>query len=502
MFLTFPLLPLACKSRAHNERPGAAAVKTLEKQKVMASEEIPFELAFAKANGIPYKVFKDNISPLVDTGLGGDELLNSKTYRLRIVFGKISQSHYDLLMARYQGGKFVPYSATRDFEIVDFLPPKMQAFEGRWLRTSWVADTRIPRSMLDPRQSSVDHTPVPIAGLDMNCWAFAYEILRQHGKPVAEQDLTIGMFMNLSAADMFTPNGFFDAVKSLDTASVAPKALSVSAREKDLAYLDVLVLNFSSLLGPAHVAVRIDDNLYIEKTNAGNLDPFRLNTYEGIITPFVPEGGVDVGARVTFLRRKPGTELPALRTYADKHPFDKDAAKDIPAEIAGKYLYEQTGSTGGGLGFVLPTAYKTFPLTADVKTGRAHAKGSESLTEFFEGKWLCDISKSEAGSGRGRGSSATALTYHYRLDDTLTLFVLNAKTGVEVAKIKGNPVEKKEADGSITWLEFPSGGKTLRMYQKGEREFLFDHPGVITAHPLGTSGADGSGCAREPRYLR
>jgi hypothetical protein len=466
---------------------------TLREQPSLGEVEIPFVLRFAQDKGIPYKVFRRQIRPLEEVSY-----IDSKTYRLRIAFGRVTKEQYDLLMDRYGGQKIVPFEADRQYELIDFLPPKIQVFDGKWFTDIWSNDARIPEALRDPRD--VLESPGTPAGVSvsMNCWGMAYEVLRQAHEPFTKQTLHIGMFLNDRAATTFTKNQYFDLVETVSYADLKPNAKSPSERNAKRQFLDALVLNFDSLIGPAHVALWIDEDLYFEKTNSGDLEPMRLNTYEGVVTPFLPDASSGVTAKVLILRHgKEKTRLPALSAFADQHPFEANAAQMIPQAIKGRYIYDQTANAAGGLGRILIQDVRSFPLAVDNTSKRVISPGADSLKGYFDSEFLCRF-KSES------------LTYEYLLDRTLTLKILNPKTGTEVARLKGSYVGGEPAANTevVDWVRFPSGDKVLRFYgpagnkEADVRKIFFEHPGVLKEYEFSTEGAErGEGCIRNPRYF-
>lgn len=481
---------LGCVSRGTGDTS-----QTIENQEVTGRKEINFKLKFAVTNQIPHKTFRENLK----SSLSNDPDFGHKSSRIHIEFGKVTEAHYKLLMERYGGQNLVPFDPEKNYDLVDFLPPKIQALVNRWLITSWTPDANIPEEMMDPRD--VGFEPVPVANIDMNCWAASYEVLRDFKLPFAKQKAQIGMFLNARASHFFSnSNAFFQNLGTLKSNQLSPKKSTLEQRNQNRKLMDVLSLIYENQLGPAHTALWIDEDLYFEKTNSGSEDPFRLNTYEGVVTPFLPEEEGMMGEIIKFSRLKTET-LPDLEEFADQNPFDEEAPKKIPSQIAKKYIYDQTAIAGGGEGRILITRINNFKMVQDPTTKRATIPDAAKLSSFFQEQDVCRISE----------SNDKPTKFIYRLDKDLTLRIFGRngdKQGVEIAKIKGKFVNgKKSNPNQTTWIEFPSGDKVLRLYERpnefsvGNDSFL-DHPGVDGAISVSFEGNPNKGCIREIKHLK
>jgi hypothetical protein len=119
---------LGCASRGSED-----TAQTIENQEVTGRTEMDFKLKFAVTNQIPHKTFRENLK----SSLVNDPNFGNKAFRIHIEFGKISETHYKLLMERYGGQNLVPFDSAKNYDLVDFLPPKIQALGNRWLISTW-----------------------------------------------------------------------------------------------------------------------------------------------------------------------------------------------------------------------------------------------------------------------------------------------------------------------------------------------------------------------------
>jgi hypothetical protein len=89
----------------------------------------------------------------------------------------------------------------------------------------------------------------------------------------------------------------------------------------------------------------------------------------------------------------------------------------------------------------------------------------------------------------------------------LDVLALHFQTSVDVAKLKGRFVAGKKNQNQTTWIEFPTGDKVLRLYERpnefsvGNDSFL-DHPGVDGAISVSMEGNPNKGCIREIKHLK
>lgn len=473
---TLPLCLSFCKPRAFNQSPESTE-KSLRDMKALKSQVVG-KLPFAEKNGIPSTIFKETVS---------SALQDVRNYRLRVEFGTLTKAQYDLLMNRFLGRGFVPYDALRRYELADFLPPKAQTLEGRWLLTVLEKDPRIPVEWNDPKMVVLgSRDPVEVS-VGMNCWMLAYEILRDLRNPTAPQELAVSYFGSSVAGRLFEAGEHFadaGALKKSDWLGADAKARNIGREVYD-------VLSISTqfnLNAPAHVALWVDDDIYLEKTNFMSDDPIRLAFFKDVVAPYLEQDSNDIPMRMEFLRpAQTSKPLPPPVTLAGKHPYGDNplpgiALPKLPPDIAKSVIFSSDTSLGGGLGAYSVARIVTFPLKKHPQNGRAYAEGADKLSNFAASYTLCETDN----------ANNPELKFKYQIDKSLTLFLSNPKTGKEVARIPGKYVSKKTSGGTV-YAEFNASGKILTLVAEDDEFAELNHPGVADNISVR--------CIRAPKYF-
>lgn len=240
-------------------------------------------LSTADALGVPY------------TGIAYDAgkaaSLPSFALSLDAEFGTLSEINFDRLKSRYcawsDTKSRVKWDARREYSLLDFLPPIMQAVSGRHFRSTRSRQKNLP-SFVDDRTRMYAEQCVLLTS---NCWGFAWEVLFQADNPDTSA-MTVSTADPTSAWRAFTGPGF-DLVQSSLT---KPQLLKdAKLRNRRLQGGDVLLLwhTISCSDRPNkvyldHVVTCIDEDVYFEKSGSGDNVPYRLNTWEGITKNFPP----------------------------------------------------------------------------------------------------------------------------------------------------------------------------------------------------------------------
>jgi hypothetical protein len=444
--LTVPML-FACKPRTYNANTKSLVPMTVSS----ATEYSGFRLGYAESIGLKsYKVVRELVSS--DTSVSED-----RRSVVRIKLGKVTEEQYKLLMDHYGGQGFVPYNSAREYELQDFLPPKVQALLYRWLVPTYEVDSRIPIAWGSPY-----HPDEPVStGVSMNCWTTAYEVVRDWSKPWNDTQGKLAYFGSKIAENMLWTNKTA-IVKNdlLDRSAWAPE--KVSERNAGRQPGDVLYIKTQySYFGPAHAAVWIDDDLYFEKTNSSSDDPIRLAHYSDVINAYLQQDDAERPMTMNFLRYKPGS-LPAQDSFTGKDPFGRDGLPPLPAEVAKNTIFTLDQGTGGNLKEFSANRIVTFPIGRDEKTGRAIYVGASDVKNFQTSDKLC--------TGKGE-------KFSYKLTTEMVLHVFDAQER-EIAKVGGKRVAKNPAGGVVA--EFPSGDKKLTLSSQGAgmTTYILAHPGV------------------------
>lgn len=448
LLATFSLV-FSCKPRNYNTDSTA---KTLDAMCRLYSNPVPgFKLGFAEKNAITnYSVFRDTVNkdPSVE---------ESRRYVVRVVFHGLTEPQYKLLMDHYGGQGFVAYDPNRCFELTDFLPPKMQAYVDHWLVSTWGPDARIPAGWQSPYLSG---SPMS-SGVTMNCWTTAFEMLREWGKPWASTQGKIAYFGPQEAEKLLTNNTEAIAARQ-PLARAAWDVSKVAERNTGRQPGDLLHIKTQfSYIGPAHVALWIDDDLYFEKTNSASNDPIRLAFYSDVIKPYLEQDSTDRPMTMEFLRIKPGS-LAAQETLAGKDPFWRKGLPPLPADVKSNTIFTLDLGIGGSLKEFSANRILTFPIGRDSQTGRATLMGAGDLKNFLLSDELCS------------SNDSSDQKLKYRVNTSLQMFIFNS-SGKEIARIPG---KRGGSNGAVA--EFRTSDKVLSVKRRDAASFSFllDHPGV------------------------
>ncbi|MEI7529349.1 MAG: hypothetical protein WCK76_10435 [Elusimicrobiota bacterium] len=255
----------AAKSFEDLHAPAAPAV-------VPDSELSGFKIKKLDAAGIKdYKITRVGARAPAGAGWDNEPAANFST---RITFGPLTAAQFETLKKSFGGFSRVQYDPARGrWDLTDFLPPLMQALDGK----------RFVHSALDYAELKPGHPLRPFLDanrldpnllMQTNCHATAYEVARSiaAGEPLPRFNAyTLGA---ITAADVYDAAGGFPDVP--DTAMAAPD--QAAARNAGRRFGDILVLGprYGAIL---HSAVWLDDDLYFEKTDALDNSPYRIVTY-------------------------------------------------------------------------------------------------------------------------------------------------------------------------------------------------------------------------------
>lgn len=422
-----------------------------------------FKLGFAEKNGITnYTVFQDTVNNDVNV-----EAI--RRYVVRIKFDKLTEGQYKLLMDHYGGQGFVPYDPNREFELIDFLPPKMQAYVDHWLISTQQVDARVPQDWQSPYQPEE-----PIAtGATMNCWTTSFEMLREWGKPWTSSEGKIAYFGPLDAETLLTKNaGAIDLQQLLprthwEISKLAERNLG--RKPGDLLHIRTKF----SYIGPAHTALWIDDDLYFEKTNSYSDDPIRLAFYADVVKPYLEQDDPDSPVAMEFLRFKRNS-LPSQESLVGRDPFQRPDLTPLPNDVKQNIIFTLDLGMGGSLKEFSANRILTFPIVRDERTGRATLKGAQDMKAFLITNELC------------RSSRYNDVKFSYKVTTDLQLFVFNAQ-GKEIARING-----KRVGVNNVLAEFRTSDKALTVSRQNEASpsFTLNHPGVSDSITLNCVRSD------------
>ena len=244
-------------------------------------------------------------------------------------FGTLSESQFDQLQARYcawsDTKSKVRWVKDREYTLLDFLPPIMQAVSGQYFQSTRSRQKNLP-SFVDDRQRRYTEQEVLLTS---NCWGFAWEVLYQSDNPDTSA-MTVSTGDPTSAWRAFTGPGF-DLIQSSLT---KPQLLTDKRlRNQRLQGGDVLLLwhTIASSDRPNkvfldHVVTCIDEDVYFEKSGSGDNVPYRISQWEMILANFPPSVfNWEWRRLVRRNRNSPSTWQPYLRLKPATETFGVDA---------------------------------------------------------------------------------------------------------------------------------------------------------------------------------
>ncbi|MDP3504720.1 MAG: hypothetical protein Q8S33_30560 [Myxococcales bacterium] len=272
-------------------------------------------------------------------GLTGANPLMTKT--LDVQFGKLSQPQFDALKKEFGGLSQVKFDAARDYGVIDFLPPTIQALVNRDIDPGPPAKLKgtgkLNDAMGNEGRGDLEISTSP------NCHGTAWEMMRAYqGQPSTHVSLLYGD-AQMVGPDYENPEKFTTVGTS--EPGKAPAFLS------ELKPGDVVAFKRGEyeLL---HSAVYVGGGLFFEKPNTESDEydesPYRLVTLDQAIAPIADY----LGEPPTLVGLRPNAPLPpgieAFSTGDDAKNLEAWAAKK--GQTIGKPLVREFEvGMGGGI---------------------------------------------------------------------------------------------------------------------------------------------------------
>ena len=433
-----------------------------------------FKLGFANKAGISHVTYKETINPSAYT--------ESKKYSYRFHFGKISKPEYDKLMENYGGKGYVQWNPEKDdWRLLDFLPPKIQALNGKWLHGTSELEARIPEGWRNPYSNFA----IPSVHITMNCYTTTHEILRdwsafQKGTLKAkDQVVQIGYFSGVDAFSAISDPEHHASVTHLSQEEIKGgkdsgrnDCHSIGGKNVCRKVGDLLVIHtIGSLdISPAHSAIWIDEDLYFEKTNSGSDEPFRLSIWEDAVAPYLEQEVDHYPVKMAFYDvQNAENALPNQKTFANRPAFEIDDSV-LPEDLQDLIFALDIGF-GGSLKEYSANRVIDFKMRPNSKTGRAELINADNPNQYLKGDKVCWSSNY---------GTDDYFPFQYEITRDSHLKVYNEK-GV-VADILVKTAEKGESieiDGEDNKLLFKakSGEKFLSLYKDSSNGIYLSHPG-------------------------
>lgn len=286
-------------------------------------------------------------------GVKNDFLHPSALTTVDLQFGKISRAQFDTLHETFGARSDVVYAPDREFAVVDFLPPALQALVNR--------NIDLPESVTLAGTQHWDSLPLDkdkTVGLSNNCHGIAYEAVQAFLQPKTDVAIFNGdaMIMDGIAYDLAVVH-----------------ELSAD-RGADLADLPLVPGDLVQVLDPnarghtdlLHSSVYVGGGLFFEKPDTESEDsesPYRLTDAEGLRSPVEHFVDGPVGIRV----HRAKDELPPAESRFKSEMSD---AADKLADVSGRPLGNALMTNiefgmGGGLIGEYVTALARMPLARD-----------------------------------------------------------------------------------------------------------------------------------------
>lgn len=297
-------------------------------------------------------------------------------YTLKVHLGRLSEEQFNALKARYWNLSEVSYSAQRNYELMDFLPPLMQAVDSLQLHPSFVdINWPTPEQIVDDGGVEIQDlirwsTEKAKAPVLTNCWGTTISILRDmHFKT---RELETGWLSRVAVAQRLSDPQSFDEI------------LPGKIRFGDI----MLIHKKDDYRGETyvqHAALIIEPGLIFEKTDSGADDAFRLAHQKDSIDKLTSVLGPSTF--VTYHRLKPKASIPSIR--------QTESAANSYSDLYGPYLPpEQLAQMALGIEFTTRFTTELSWITTiralpDTSTGRYRLDGQNTLrTHFKPPPWL------------------------------------------------------------------------------------------------------------------
>lgn len=234
-------------------------------------------------------------------------------------FDTLSEADFERLKETYSGWSASPsqvkYKSGARYTLVDFLPLAMQATSSfRFIPQQQTVS--LPSFGAKPAKSTPQQ-----AEILTNCWGFAYDVLSASLSYQPALRFTLPSPTNAWA--VLTDPAAFETVQS---GNVKDRA----ARNRDLQPGDVLLVYHQNKGEPIyldHAAIFVDNDLYFERAGTGDDVPFRLNTFEGLASSWMP-----LVFEYRWIRVKAGASLKApAKAFALDSPV---SLKEVSPQLA------------------------------------------------------------------------------------------------------------------------------------------------------------------------
>lgn len=200
-------------------------------------------------------------------------------FSTRITFGPMTAAQFESLRNSFGGLSAVQYDpARKSWDLADFLPPLLQALDGRRFAHRAMDYNELPAD--NPLRPVLEANRIqPYLMMQTNCHATAYEAARSIVAGEALPRFTVFILGSISAMDVYGLGGGYPEKPDFSIVPVEKAAERNAGRR--LGDIVVLAPEYGA---PLHSAVWLDDDLYFEKTDSLDGSPYRLITYADMMS--------------------------------------------------------------------------------------------------------------------------------------------------------------------------------------------------------------------------
>lgn len=300
-------------------------------------------------------------------------------YGLEIKFGKLTLQQFNFLKARYRNLSQVSYNSKRDYELVDFLPPVIQAVDRKQLvpgdtSFSWPNPKDIHNESGDYdiedlfRWSDLKSRP----SITTNCWGTSLNALRNIHE--GAQQLELGWLSRTSIESRLSNPETFILVKA-----------------SEVAFGDVMLIKSRDESSGEeimqHAAVIIEPGLVFERTDETADDAFRLSLQTDVVDKM--KSLFPDSLTISYFRKKEGAHIPSIADADSAISYsgvygDYLTAEQLRSLIIGFEANALTGTFQAQI-----SALRTIGLVKNVATERFELDQSNNDTHRFRNPpWL------------------------------------------------------------------------------------------------------------------
>lgn len=287
-------------------------------------------------------------------------------YALAIAFETLDAAHFEKLQAMFGGHSKVRYASGRRYELLDFLPPAVQALANHTMEVSLYEGGELEEHATDAAKEDANYPDLLQSGFSImsNCYNTSLEVLRTLN---AEDGAKLHFYFpdRFSSDELFTSDERSRAVTEDDL--TFGDVLTVSTVEDDVSTL-------------AHTAVVLSKELVFEKTNGSSDDAYRISLRRDVLAKYrrVPN------VAFAYRRFHAPEELPELQRPANdlSEPVRTMIHTTFPSLDLDAIVLGYDMGFGGSPTPTFSVAQSS-TLRFDASTGRAEIDATAEVTKRF-----------------------------------------------------------------------------------------------------------------------